>query len=364
LLPMADAGSPSAGRHGAAETAPKRAGGAAARSKPANARGFVMPNGSVVPLASFKDHAVLGVGTFSRVKMVSYNREVYALKTMKKMKIDKLKQTQHIMNEKHIMTEMDHPFILKMISTWKDKSYLYILLELCQGGELFTRLLELKILDEDTTRFYAACIVLALGSLHKKNNIYRDLKPENILLDSQGYVKVVDFGFAKKIGQRTYTTCGTPEYVSPEMLEHNGHGKATDYWTLGIFIYECLCGSTPFAASNYLATYDAILAYARHGKLGWRGVRVSPEVQTLIRGLMEPDPNKRMGCLKGGVADIQKHTWFTGFPWDLLFDRKILAPWIPIIKNSTDTSHFDPDDVGDDSDVEEYEGDGSWFEAF
>ena len=132
-----------------------------------------------------------------------------------------------------------------------------------------SRLLELKTLDEDTTRFYAGCIVLGLEALHGKDNIYRDLKPENILLDAQGYVKIVDFGFAKKVTDRTYTTCGTPEYVSPEMLEHDGHNKATDYWTLGIFIYECLCGTTPFAANNYLNTYDKILAFAKRGKLKW-----------------------------------------------------------------------------------------------
>ena len=204
--------------------------------------GFKMPDGKIVPPDKFKIIAILGVGTFSRVRMMEYNGTVYAMKMMKKLKIDQLKQKQHIMNEKHIMMEMRHPFLLQLVSTYKDPTFLYMLLEICQGGELFSRLLELKTLDEDTTRFYAGGIVLALEALHGKHNIYRDLKPENILLDTQGYVKVVDFGFAKKVEDRTHTTCGTPEYVSPEMLEHDGHGKATDYWTLGIFIYECLCG--------------------------------------------------------------------------------------------------------------------------
>lgn len=325
--------------------------------------GFKMPDGKIVPPDKFKIIAILGVGTFSRVRMIEYNGTVYAMKMMKKLKIDQLKQKQHIMNEKHIMMEMRHPFLLQLVSTYKDPTFLYMLLEICQGGELFSRLLELKTLDEDTTRFYAGGIVLALEALHGKHNIYRDLKPENILLDTQGYVKVVDFGFAKKVEDRTHTTCGTPEYVSPEMLEHDGHGKATDYWTLGIFIYECLCGTTPFAANNYLSTYDKILAYAKHGRLRWPAP-VSSEVQSLISGLMAPVPEQRLGCLPGGCEDIKGHPWFLGFDWQLLYDKKIVAPWVPAVKSATDTSFFDPEDASDESDTEEYMADGSWFDNF
>ena len=307
---------------------PAAAAAAAAAAVPvmqkSDPRGFRMPNGKVVPPGDFKEIAILGVGTFSRVRMMQYNGVTYAMKMMKKQKVDQLKQKTHIMNEKETMIEMNHPFLLRLISTYKDSIYLYMLLELCQGGELFSRLLELKTLDEDTTRFYAGCIVLGLEALHGKDNIYRDLKPENILLDSQGYVKIVDFGFAKKVTDRTYTTCGTPEYVSPEMLEHDGHNKATDYWTLGIFIYECLCGTTPFAANNYLNTYDKILAYAKRGKLKWP-TPVSQEVQSLICGLMAPKPEARLGCQPAGCDDIKRHPWFTGFDWDA-----VRAPLLPL----------------------------------
>jgi tRNA A-37 threonylcarbamoyl transferase component Bud32 len=186
-------------------------GAAAAALRSSHPDGFRMPDGQIVPPSGFKEIAILGVGTFSRVRMMQYKGVTYAMKMMKKKKVDQLKQKTHIMNEKEIMIEMNHPFLLRLVSTYKDSTFLYMLLELCQGGELFSRLLELKTLDEDTTRFYAGCIVLALEALHSKNNIYRDLKPENILLDKQGYVKVVDFGFAKKVADRTYTTCGTPE---------------------------------------------------------------------------------------------------------------------------------------------------------
>lgn len=196
------------------------------------------------------DHiGTLGVGTFSRVKMVRIKgtSETYALKIMKKTVIEMRKQKEHVMNEKHIMQEMSgHPFLLQLKTTFKDSVYLYMLLELCQGGELFLRLLEEQTLSEEATRFYAGNIVLALEALHAKDNIYRDLKPENILLDTMGYVKIGDFGFAKKVADRTFTRCGTPEYVSPEMLGRAGHNKGTDYWSLGIFLYECLHGYGPF----------------------------------------------------------------------------------------------------------------------
>ena len=220
-------------------------------------------------LADLEHIGTLGVGTFSRVKMVKIrgSDETYALKIMKKKVIEIRKQKEHVMNEKHIMAEMNgNPFLLTLKTTFKDEVYLYMLLELCQGGELFSRLLEETTLSEDTTRFYCGCIVLALEALHGKDNIYRDLKPENILLDALGYVKIGDFGFAKKVKERTFTRCGTPEYVSPEMLGRSGHNKATDYWSLGIFVYECLHGTTPFAATNYLSTYKKIAAYSKQGK--------------------------------------------------------------------------------------------------
>jgi hypothetical protein len=200
---------------------------------------------SDINLDSLREVGTLGVGTFSRVKMVQIKgtNETYALKIMKKTVIEARKQKEHVMNEKSIMLEMTgHPFLLQLRATFKDETYLYMLLELCQGGELFLRLLEEQTLSEESTRFYMGNIVLALEALHAKNNIYRDLKPENILLDTKGYVKIGDFGFAKKVQDRTFTRCGTPEYVSPEMLGRAGHNKGTDYWSLGIFLYECLHG--------------------------------------------------------------------------------------------------------------------------
>ena len=163
-----------------------------------------------MPFANPLQIAVLGIGTFSKVTMVQIHGthaaagdEVYALKKMKKKVIETRKQTEHVMNEKTIMQEMrGHGFLLQLVTTFKDDNYIYMLLELCQGGELFLRLLEEQVLSENQTRFYAGCVVLALEGLHNSMNIYRDLKPENLLLDTIGYVKIADLGFAKKVKDR------------------------------------------------------------------------------------------------------------------------------------------------------------------
>jgi len=293
--------------------------------------------------------------------------ETYALKIMKKTVIEARKQKEHVMNEKSIMLEMTgHPFLLQLRATFKDETYLYMLLELCQGGELFLRLLEEQTLSEESTRFYMGNIVLALEALHAKNNIYRDLKPENILLDTKGYVKIGDFGFAKKVQDRTFTRCGTPEYVSPEMLGRAGHNKGTDYWSLGIFLYECLHGTTPFAAKNYLSTYKKIAAYSKHCKLKWHN-EISPEVRELIRGMLHPKPPQRLGNTSGGIDELKGHQWFEPLDWDKLYNKELEAPFTPEVKDSTDLTYFNPEEghhITDKEEGDEYVGDGEWFADF
>lgn len=111
----------------------------------------------------------------------------------------------------------------------------------------------------DVTRFYIANVVLMLEHLHSNDIVYRDLKPENLLLDDLGYLKLADFGFAKQLSGRTYTLCGTPPFLAPEVICGSGHGKAADWWALGILMYELLCGYPPWHSDNALGTYDLIL---------------------------------------------------------------------------------------------------------
>ncbi|KAA0718250.1 cGMP-dependent protein kinase 1 [Triplophysa tibetana] len=206
----------------------------------------------------------LGVGGFGRVELVqlkSDEMKTFAMKILKKRHIVDTRQQEHIRSEKLIMQEAHSDFIVRLYRTFKDSKYLYMLMEACLGGELWTILRDRGNFDDSTTRFYTACVVEAFAYLHSKGIIYRDLKPENLILDHRGYAKLVDFGFAKKIGfgKKTWTFCGTPEYVAPEIILNKGHDISADYWSLGILMYELLTGSPPFSGPDPMKTYNIIL---------------------------------------------------------------------------------------------------------
>lgn len=300
--------------------------------------------------------ATLGVGGFGRVELVQLStdaKKTFALKQLKKKHIVETRQQDHIMSEKRIMYDSHCPFIVRLYKTFKDKKYLYMLLEVCLGGELWTILRDRGSFDDNTTRFYVGCVIEAFSYLHGKGIVYRDLKPENLLLDEKGYCKLVDFGFAKKIGfgRKTWTFCGTPEYVAPEIILNKGHDFASDYWSLGILMYELLTGSPPFSGSDPMKTYNIIL----------KGVdmiefprKITRNAHNLIKKLCKDNPSERLGYQRNGLKDIQKHKWFDGFNWDGLRNRKLAPPIISKVKSPTDASNFDdypkddeipPDDV-------------------
>lgn len=288
--------------------------------------------------------ATLGVGGFGRVELVQISGDAknrsFALKQMKKSQIVETRQQQHIMSEKEIMEESDCHFIVKLFKTFKDKKYLYMLMESCLGGELWTILRDRGNFDDPTTRFYTACVVEAFDYLHSRGIIYRDLKPENLLLDGTGYIKLVDFGFAKKlqVGRKTWTFCGTPEYVAPEVILNKGHDISADYWSLGVLMFELLTGTPPFTGTDPMKTYNIIL----------KGIdaidfprNITGRARELIKKLCRDNSAERLGYQKGGIRDIQKHKWFDGFNWEGLRNRTLHPPITPKIGNHLDTSNFD-----------------------
>lgn len=184
-------------------------------------------------------------------------------------------------------------------------------------------------------RFYAAHLVTIFNYLHEKNMVYRDLKPENILLAKNGFIKLTDFGFAKVVDGKTYTLCGTPEYLAPEIILNKGHGKEVDWWTLGILIYEMLVGIDPFNDDDPMMVYKKII----NGKLKFPK-NVEKEAKSLIKHLLDEDTTKRYGCLKDGVSDIIQHRWFKGFDWEGLLYKKIDAPYVPQVKDEMDTTNY------------------------
>uniref|UniRef100_A0A673AC95 cGMP-dependent protein kinase n=1 Tax=Sphaeramia orbicularis TaxID=375764 RepID=A0A673AC95_9TELE len=301
-------------------------------------------------LADFNIIDTLGVGGFGRVELVqlkSDENKTFAMKILKKRHIVDTRQQEHIRSEKLIMQEAHSDFIVRLYRTFKDSKYLYMLMEACLGGELWTILRDRGSFEDSTTRFYTACVVEAFAYLHSKGIIYRDLKPENLILDHRGYAKLVDFGFAKKIGfgKKTWTFCGTPEYVAPEIILNKGHDISADYWSLGILMFELLTGSPPFSGPDPMKTYNIIL----------RGIdmiefpkKITKNAANLIKKLCRDNPSERLGNLKNGVKDIQKHKWFEGFNWEGLKKGTLTPPIIPNV-SPIDTSNFDsfPEDNED-----------------
>uniref|UniRef100_T1JPD0 Protein kinase domain-containing protein n=1 Tax=Strigamia maritima TaxID=126957 RepID=T1JPD0_STRMM len=176
-----------------------------------------------------------GTGTFGRVCLVQdvNTDKYYALKVLAIADVLRLKQTDHVKNEKSILTSVRHPFIVNMYWSYHDESFLFMLFEFATGGELFSYLRKAGRFEVNTSNFYAAEIVSVLEYIHQKAIVYRDLKPENLLLDRDGHLKITDFGFAKKLADRTWTLCGTPEYLAPEIIQSKGHNTAVDWWALG-----------------------------------------------------------------------------------------------------------------------------------
>ncbi len=246
------------------------------------------------------------------------------MKILRKHDVIRLKQVEHIMNEKNVLQQLDHPFIVKLYKTFQDEHHLFIIMEYVVGGELFSHLRKVGKFPNDVAKFYAAEIVLAIEYLHTKDIAYRDLKPENVLLDSKGHVKLTDFGFAKKVVDRTWTLCGTPEYLAPEIIQSKGHGKAVDWWALGILIYEMLVGYPPFFDDVPFKIYEKILS----GKIEFPRF-MDASAKDLIRKLLALDKTKRLGNLKNGSLDVKRHKWFKGVDWNDLFNKVIPSP-IPV----------------------------------
>lgn len=296
--------------------------------------------------AEFDTLHVLGTGGFGHVKLVRHKAsgKYMAMKIMRKYEIIRLKQVEHVNSERCILAQLQHPFTVRLYSTFVDQANLYMLMEFVPGGELFTYLRSARRFNVNTARYYCACVLCAFEYMHSKDILYRDLKPENLLLDAKGHLKVTDFGFAKKVLDRTWTLCGTPEYLAPEIIQSKGHGKGVDWWALGVLLYEFVAGYPPFYDENPFRIYEKILV----GVLEFPE-HFDPYAKDLVRKLLVADRTKRYGCLKGGANDIKRHPFFANFDFHGLVTGELKAPIIPDIAHDGDSRNFDefpePEDV-------------------
>jgi len=281
---------------------------------------------------------ILGVGTFGRVKLVRHipTNTAYALKCMRKQQVVATKQQAHVLNEKRILASMDHPFILRLIATYQDEGEIYMLLEIGSGGELFSLLAEKAPLPDAHARFYAASVVSIFSYMHGLKVVYRDLKSENLLLDSKGYLKMVDFGFAKVVTDRTWTLCGTPEYLAPEIVLNKGHAFGADWWCVGILTYECLTGKTPFVSQDPMEGYRMIIKCS----VPWES-SFSSNAKDFMDKLLVVDPARRLGTLKSGSAGVRQHPWLADVNWKALEGKKTTPPHLPKVTSQFDSSNFD-----------------------
>ncbi|KAG9318245.1 putative cyclic AMP-dependent protein kinase catalytic subunit [Chiua virens] len=293
----------------------------------------------VLKLKDFEARGALGTGTFGRVLLVRLksptpgSQSYFAMKVLRKVEIVRLRQVEHVNAERYILSRVRHPFIVDLFATFQDSLNIYMLMSYIPGGELFTHLRRAQRFTPDVTRFYLANIILALKYLHSFNIIYRDLKPENLLLDSRGYLRLTDFGFAKIVDDRTWTLCGTPEYLAPEIIQSEGHGKAADWWACGILCYEMLVGYPPFFHETAYGIYEKIL----RGVINWphNVDRLSKE---LIKAFLHPDRTKRLGNMIGGPQDVLDHPWFRGVDWDALERCEIKVISFPVVISDLQTA--------------------------
>uniref|UniRef100_F6SE21 cGMP-dependent protein kinase n=1 Tax=Ciona intestinalis TaxID=7719 RepID=F6SE21_CIOIN len=302
-------------------------------------------------LQDFHVVATIGNGAFGLVDLVTLATNqncAFAVKKMSNQEIVSNDQQNHVTQEKEIqfVTSQECPFIASLYTSFKDKRYVYFVMEYCAGGELFKLMTSAKSFDRKAARFYAGCVIEALSYLHSGNIVYRDLKPENLVLDGRGYCKLTDFGFAKKLSKRsglkTFTFCGTPECMAPEAILYKGHSFPVDLWSLGVFIYEIVVGKAPFRNRNKDELGQSILRGVEPKLIAAKEAkRIDDVTVAIVRELCQMRPEDRLGAGRMGIHDVTKHCWFDGFDWELLRQRKMESPWKPQLNSATDVRYFD-----------------------
>ncbi|XP_012053977.1 PREDICTED: serine/threonine-protein kinase N [Atta cephalotes] len=294
-------------------------------------------------LENFRLLSVLGRGHFGKVILSQYRNtgEYFAIKALKKGDIIARDEVESLLSEKRIFEVANttrHPFLVNLFACFQTEAHVCFVMEYAAGGDLMMHI-HADVFGEPRAVFYSACVVLGLQYLHENRIIYRDLKLDNLLLDTEGYVKIADFGLCKEgmgFGDRTGTFCGTPEFLAPEVLTETSYTRAVDWWGLGVLIFEMLVGESPFPGDDEEEVFDSIVNdEVRYPRF------LSLEAIAIMRRLLRKNPERRLGSSERDAEDVKKQAFFRHIAWDDLLLRRVKPPFVPVIHSVEDVSNFD-----------------------
>ena len=302
-------------------------------------------------IRQYESLSIIGRGAFGEVHVCREKNtgNIYAIKKIKKQVLIEKNQLIHIRNEQYFMSNVKNEWIVDLKASFQEGGYLFLVMEYCPGGDLMNLLIEKDILTEKEAKFYLAELILAIESIHKLDCIHRDIKPDNILIDSDGHIKLSDFGLAKvseKIFEqnsnnkgthnKNYSCVGTAFYVAPEVLKKTGYGPEIDWWSAGVIFYEMLVGYAPFCSKETKEACHKVMNWEKYLEIPKKiKMKMSDEAQDLIHKLIS-NKNKRLG--KNGAEEIKQHPFFDDINWDNI--RNMKAPFIPYLENEYDTKYF------------------------
>ena len=279
---------------------------------------------------NFSIQYCIGKGGFGKVWRVQYKatRQIYAMKEMHKARVISKHSVTSVLNERKLLAVLKHPFIVNAQFAFQDEDNLYLVMDLMSGGDLRYHISRERTFTEEQTRFFVSCVVIGLEYLHLNNVVHRDIKPENLVLDSKGYVRLTDFGIAQVVKTETATdTSGTPGYMAPEVMCKQPHGKAVDYFALGVIAYEFMMGRRPYQGRSRREIRDEVMAKQVQLRkqdipIGW-----SLEAADFINKLIQRRSSSRLGF--NGAHEVKNHAWLRSVQWQKMFEKTVESPFKP-----------------------------------